>query len=227
MSFYRFALGKGTLQYEKIRLPGKSHNLFAKTGVPGVNKALTIRALHPVSETVAGMLDRLRMKLEKFKGHPVWLENTELLDVHDLAGHIDPLPVSSLKILKKVFQALRPHQPEGGSFLENRGVPGSKKEMNQVRCVIRVEMGNKDLPDSVVMDAHAGKLTECARPRVKQNRSAARVKDQRGRSPLCQGNSRSRSNDNHVHRGKSQQIRKDLNFSFEFIPRCKQRGIQI
>ena len=205
MAFYGFALGKGTLQYEEIRLPGESHHIFAKTGVPGIDKALTIRALHPVSETVAGVFDRLGMELEKIIGPPVRLKNTQLLDGHEFRRDIDPLSVSFLKVFKKVSQAVRTHQHERRSSLENRGIPGGEKKMNQIRCVIRVEMGNKNLPNSVVMDADARKLTECARPRVQQNRSAAGVKDQGGRSPLCQGNSGSRSNDNQVHRGKSQQ----------------------
>jgi hypothetical protein len=90
--------------------------------------------------------------------------------------------------------------------LENRGISGGKKEMNQVGRVIGMKMGQKNLPDSIVANAYARKLPECSRSRIKQNRPRTGVKHQGWRSAVRQGNPCSGSNDNEVHGRNSHQV---------------------
>ena len=193
MAFYTSTLGKGTLQNQKIGVPGKIHNFFAKTGVTGVYKTLSLWGVHPVSEALTGMFQRLGMELKTVVGPPVRFQDTEFLDGHDLGGDMDPLSVSFLKLHEKGGQTIGPHQHERLSFSENRRIAGGKKEMNQVGRVIRMKMGQKDLPNPVMTQSDARKLSECAGSQIKEDGfGASQERHGRGR-PVAQGDTGPRS----------------------------------
>jgi hypothetical protein len=125
--------------------------------------------------------------------------DAEFLDGHDFRGYLEPLSVSFLKPCEKGGQAIGSHQHKRLSFLENRRIPGGKKEMNQVGRVIGMKMGQKNVSNPVVAQADSRKRTECAGSQVEEDGfRASQERYSRGR-PIAQRDTGPRSQNDESH----------------------------
>jgi hypothetical protein len=68
-----------------------------------------------------------------------------------------------------------------------------KEEMDEISCMVRVEMADKDVRDFVMTDPNTGELVQSSWPHVEKYEALIQMQCERGRTPVHQRLTRSRT----------------------------------
>lgn len=148
---------------------GQVHNLGAETRVAGIDKAFAPWKFNSVCKALRRVLHGIGDHIKFFISLFVRLLDLEFLKLHDLGGDDQPFPVSVLDPFEEISESLGSCDHKWLSIFQTWRIAGGEEEMNEVGRMVRMEVGEENMTDFIMIDPNTGKLAQSPGSHIKKH----------------------------------------------------------